>query len=93
MGIVRIPHKARIVDAQVYVLGRIASMRIGCALFEVGCVMKQATEITLEKSEQFMLNECGFDNDNSAAQIEHDQQESGGSSEYVSCERTEELPF
>lgn len=55
--------------------------------------MKQATETMLETGEQFMLNECGFGDDNSAAQIEHDQQQLGDSSEYVRCERTAELPF
>ena len=50
--------------------------------------MKQATELMLETSEKFMLDECGFGDDNGAAQIEYDQQQVGYEAAYVRCERT-----
>lgn len=52
--------------------------------------MKQVTELMCahETIEQFELS-----SDNSAAQIEYDQQQIEYEATYVRCERTDELPF
>jgi hypothetical protein len=55
--------------------------------------MKQATELMLETSEQFMIAESGFSDDSSAAHIEYDQQQVGYEAAYVQCVSFEELQF